>query len=363
MTEKQGRGGRRAAVVVGAAAVLAAGGITAAALLSGGDPAAANDSKSKPGATSEIEKTTLVQQEKVDGKLGFGGTYDVSAGGSGGGIYTSLPKEGQVVKQGQQLYSVNDRTVPLWRGDVPLWRKIASGMDKGSDVKIVEQNLRDLGFFKQVPDEKFNDATAAAIKKWQKALGVEQTGAIEVGDVVIMPSDIRMTKVDGTLGGPAQGKLGTASSTDRVVTVDMPVTKQSVAKTGGKVEVSLPGGKRAPGRVTSVGTVATKAEDDKGFGGSPPTVKVEVVLDDPNAVGTLDGAPVSVYFTSESKENVLAVPLNALLRLAEGGYGVELVQPDGSTKLVGVELGLFGNGKVEVTGAEIREGAKVRVAA
>ncbi|MFB9904954.1 peptidoglycan-binding protein [Allokutzneria oryzae] len=362
MTDRHVRRGRKPAVFVTAAAVLAAGGITAAALLNGGDPAAATDTKQKPGAASEVEKTTLVQQEKVDGKLGYGGSYDVTAGG-GGGIYTALPKEGQLIRQGQQLYSVNDRTVPLWRGDVPLWRKLSSGVTKGSDIKLVEQNLRDLGFFKQTPDEKFNDATAAAIKKWQKALGVEQTGAIDVGDVVILPSDIRMTKVEGTLGGGAQGKVGTASSTDRLVTVDMPVTKQGIAKVGAAVEVALPGGKRAPGRITSVGTVATKADDDKGFGGSPPTVKVEVTLDDPRAAGTLDGAPVSVYFTSESKENVLAVPLNALLRLAEGGYGVELVQPDGSTKLVGVELGLFGNGKVEVTGSEIREGAKVRVAA
>jgi hypothetical protein len=48
----------------------------------------------------------------------------------------------------------------------------------------------------------------------------------------------------------------------------------------------------------------------------------------------------------------------ALLALAEGGYGVEIVS--GSTsRIVAVETGLFADGRVEVAGADLTEGMTV----
>jgi hypothetical protein len=50
----------------------------------------------------------------------------------------------------------------------------------------------------------------------------------------------------------------------------------------------------------------------------------------------------------------------ALLALAEGGYGVEVV--DGaSTRIVAVETGLFAGGQVEVSGGGLAEGTVVGV--
>jgi hypothetical protein len=56
------------------------------------------------------------------------------------------------------------------------------------------------------------------------------------------------------------------------------------------------------------------------------------------------------------------VPVSALLALAEGGYGLEVVRDDGTTKIVRVDTGLFADGKVEVRGAGIGEGTVVGVA-
>ena len=54
---------------------------------------------------------------------------------------------------------------------------------------------------------------------------------------------------------------------------------------------------------------------------------------------------------------MLAVPVEAVLALAEGGYAVEVV--DGATThLVGVELGPFVDGQVEVVG-DVAEGDTV----
>jgi hypothetical protein len=63
----------------------------------------------------------------------------------------------------------------------------------------------------------------------------------------------------------------------------------------------------------------------------------------------LDQAPVDVRAVSEAVENVLAVPVSALLALAEGGYAIELVDGTGTT-LVSVDPGFFADGWVEITG-------------
>jgi hypothetical protein len=92
-------------------------------------------------------------------------------------------------------------------------------------------------------------------------------------------------------------------------------------------------------------------------------VAVTVTLDDPAATGSVDQAPVKVGITSDSRKRVLAVPVNALLALAEGGYGVRVVDGTASGRIVAVTTGLFARGTVEVSGEGIAEGAQVEVPA
>ena len=63
--------------------------------------------------------------------------------------------------------------------------------------------------------------------------------------------------------------------------------------------------------------------------------------------------------------NVLAVPVNALLALAGGGYAVEVVGPGGVHQLVGVSVGLFDDaaGMVQVSGSGLAAGQRVVVPA
>jgi multidrug efflux system membrane fusion protein len=58
------------------------------------------------------------------------------------------------------------------------------------------------------------------------------------------------------------------------------------------------------------------------------------------------------------REDVLTVPVAALLALREGGYGVEVVEGT-STRIVAVDTGLFAGGRVEVTGEGLTEGMTV----
>jgi hypothetical protein len=87
---------------------------------------------------------------------------------------------------------------------------------------------------------------------------------------------------------------------------------------------------------------------------------VTVTIPDQKALGSVDAAPVDVNFVSSKRENVLAVPVVALLALPQGGFGVEIV--DGSeTRIVAVKTRMFAAGQVEVSGKGIAEGVRVGV--
>jgi hypothetical protein len=60
--------------------------------------------------------------------------------------------------------------------------------------------------------------------------------------------------------------------------------------------------------------------------------------------------PVTLMLVRQERADVLAVPVNALLALLEGGYAVERLTDSGESELVAVETGLFADGWVEVTG-------------
>jgi hypothetical protein len=92
-----------------------------------------------------------------------------------------------------------------------------------------------------------------------------------------------------------------------------------------------------------------------------PTVDVVVAVDDGAALTGVDNGPVRVRFLVREVKDVLTVPVGALLALAEGGYGVEVVD-GGSARVVAVKPGLFANGNVEISGAGITEGTTVGMA-
>jgi peptidoglycan hydrolase-like protein with peptidoglycan-binding domain len=238
-------------------------------------------------------------------------------------------------------------------------------MSDGEDVKELEQNLLALGYGNSsnlVASGHFDSFDVAAIKRWQKAMGQAQTGAISLGQVVFLPGAIRITAVAATLGSMAQpgAPMATASSTTRRVVVNLSANQQASVKVGDKVTITLPNRHTTDGTVSSVGTVATSS----GGGGGTPTVEVNIAPTDPAATGTLDAAPVSVSIVTATVPDVLAVPVTALLAQADGVYAVEVVDAGGQHRLVPVTLGLFddSSGLVQVEGAGLAAGQKVVVA-
>jgi hypothetical protein len=326
--------------------------------------------------TAPVTRRDIVNRERVSGTLGYA-DVDRALVARRSGVVTALAPEGTVVERGQALYAVDGSSVPLLVGDVPMWRDLAVGV-AGPDVRQLNDNLVALGFGDARSlgsNDVFNEATAGAMRKLQAALHADETGMVRDGEVVFLPAAVRVGEHKLMVGSAVQQgtEITAVSSASRVVNVDLDAAKQSRVKVGDDVQVEVPNGASLAGKVATVAKVAKAADGDKGggsggggaggSGSDSSTVKVTITLTDAGPAGDVDQAPVKVAITTARARNVLAVPVRALLALAEGGYGVEVVGTMGR-RLVGVQTGLFNDGDdlVEVTSDRLKEGDRVAVA-
>jgi hypothetical protein len=312
-----------------------------------------------PAATAEITRQDLVDTKTVDGSLTYADERQLAAEASG--TVTWAAAEGSVVRRGRPLMRIDRKPLVLMYGKLPLYRTLSQGVDDGADVEQLERNLKALGYGDDLTvDDHFSYATYLAVRDWQDDAGLEVTGRVDAAQVAFLPSAVRVTAAKVEVGDKARpgGQALTVSGLRRLVHVDLDTGDQAMARKGAKVTVELPGGERAAGKITSVGTVAKSSgqQDD-----DTTTIDVDITLNKTPKT-RLDQAPVQVDLVSEQRKNVLTVPVEALLALREGGFGVEVVE-GASTRTAAVEIGAFGSGQVEITGAGLAEGMKVGVPA
>ncbi|MCS7479214.1 peptidoglycan-binding protein [Umezawaea endophytica] len=359
-TPDQPRRSRRRLVVGLAAAVVVAAvgsGVAIVATVGAGDRGD-DTAQTFRGATDEVSRGDLESSTSTSGTLRFADARTIQSGR--GGVVTGLPTPGAVVTFGGELYAVDNVPVFLLRGGMPAWRDFESGMDKGPDVQQLEESLRDLGFFTKPPDQEFSWFTTDAIQRWQKANGLAVTGRLPLGSVLFSGGDLRIGTVKAKVGDQTGqgGELFATTATTRIVDATLKLANQQLAVVGAKVGLNLPGGTRTTGTFSSVGTPTEKP----GAGEQKETViPVVVTLDDPAAAGSLQEASVTVSVPSARREDVLSVPVGALLAISPDEFGVEVVQADGTTRKVAVKTGLFAGGRVEVSGDGLEAGQRVVV--
>jgi peptidoglycan hydrolase-like protein with peptidoglycan-binding domain len=319
-------------------------------------------------ATATIERGTISATESWDGTLGRGTPFTVKT--SAQGTVTRLAAQGATVGRGAVLFRVDERPVVLLSGVVPMYRDLGPGA-AGADVEQLESNLAQLGYRDFTVDDEYTQSTAQAVSAWQGGIGATATGMVGRGDVVFVPEGGQVETLRTQVGdvvAPGTAVLDITGG-GQVVNLDVEVGDLDRFGVDTAVTVRLPGGDEASGAV-SAATVATGPEgqdvmtgdgDTADTADTEPIVQVEIALYY-NAPDQLIGAPVEVVVAVDERTGVLLVPVNALLGLADGGYGLEVVADDGTTSIVPVETGLFGEGKVEVTSADIAEGTVVGVA-
>jgi peptidoglycan hydrolase-like protein with peptidoglycan-binding domain len=379
---------RRRTSALAAAAVLAvaaaAGGVVG---MSGAKPQALA-AQQPPADTAHVERRALSAVISEDGIL----TYRARSDGSpysvinqARGTYTRLPAAGQVIRQGQVLYRVNDRPVVLLYGATPAYRSLSAGAT-GSDVVELNADLVALRFATpgrlRPTSASFGPATTAAVKKLQAAVGAAPSGTLGLGQAVFEPDSVRVTSVSAQPGGGAQTgqTVMQGTSTSRQVLVALDAAQQTGVAVGERVTITLPDNMSVPGVVSSVGAVATcpSSSGPGGSGsssaapgtdtcasGSTPTIAVGVTPSDPATTGTWDQAPVRVGITTARVPVALVVPVTALLARAGGGYAVEVVGARAHNDLVRVALGLFddADGLVQVIAPGLAAGREVVVPA
>ena len=311
---------------------------------SGGNTGAA------PPQTDPVTRQDISATTSESATLGYAASYIVT--GQGGGTLTWLPSAGQVIRQGQVLYKVDNGTpVVLLYGSVPAWRNMSEGTT-GQDVTQLNHDLVDLGYasssnISALGWDYYSWEPQYAVENMEKALGVSNpSGSLTLGSVVFKPEALRVSTLTGSTGSPASGPIFSATSDRQVVMIALSTSMETEVKAGDSVSVTLPNGSTTPGVITSVGTVASGSS-------SSATVPVSVKLTNPSAAGSLDQAPVTVNITTASASNVLVVEVGALLAQPSGGYEVEVVGPGNTRRYVPVTVGpIFDdvNGLVQVTG-------------
>src|SRR5690606_8210333 len=118
----------------------------------------------------------------------------------------------------------------------------------------------------------------------------------------------------------------TYTGTERKVLLRPSPEQRGYAAEGGEVTVTLPDGREAAGPVEEI------RESSGGEGPAAPqdlTTLVVIGFDDgqqaQERLAEADGGQVRVRFVLRERRDVLTVPGVALVALAEGGYGVEVV--------------------------------------
>jgi len=211
-----------------------------------------------------------------------------------------------------------------------------------------------------VPDATFGTATTRAISALQKALGVERTGTLSRSSIVFSDRDLRVDTVASRVGAQvAPGEvLWQATSTEKVVVLDLASEDRGLAAVGGTVTVTLPSGAAAEGVVASVGSPVAKPKADGS--GSTIAVPVRITVADQAALADLALASIAVGFASPLGEDVLTAPVGALVPLSETAFALEVVD-GGESTLLPVTVGASAAGRVEVSGDGVVEGLVVGV--
>jgi hypothetical protein len=348
---------RKGWVLTSAAVLVTATGVAATVALSGGEQATAA-AQELPANTATVQRGKLSAAVSQDGTLTYRARPDGSpfaAINHARGTYTELPEVGDEVGCGHVLYRVDDKPVLLLCGAVPAYRALHVG-DAGQDVRQLNHDLHQRG-------DVFTTKTQHALEALQRRQGMHVTGALALGDAVVLPEAVRIAKVGGQLGGPAAPGAQALSATSHTlhVQVNLDPSDQGQVKRGNRAQITLPGNTTVTGRVDGFGRVA-QTPAAQGATAADATVPTYISLDDPGKARGLDRAPVGVSITTAGVDDALSVPVTALLGRSGGGFAVEVVRAGERRDLVAVRVGLFdtGGGRVEVEG-DLRAGDRVAV--
>lgn len=279
---------------------------------------------------------------------------------------------GAEVVNGSRIFSVGLKPVVAFEGEVPSFRTLTLGI-KGPDVLQLTKGLVALRKLKKGRDA-FDETVASAVRSWQKQLGVEQTGSVEPGDVVFVPSLPRRVRLadDVKIGASIAAGDKALVLLDPAPQFRVPITSQQRQRIpdGTKARVRHPEGEWE-GVISGIAPKPAASEegtgDETGTTGSDPTDggAVDLLLTAPDGgsicadkcalVPTDDKRSFSVTLVLVPETRGLVVPIAALRTGADGDEFVE----DSTGKRFPIKVVIEAKGMAVVEG--VRSGLRVRI--
>jgi citrate lyase gamma subunit len=183
------------------------------------------------------------------------------------------------------------------------------------------------------------------------------TRTLAVGDVVVLAAPLRVDTVLARTGDPVTTDLLTMTSEHKSVTMRIDPADSRGLSVGVAATLTLGDGTTAPATVRSISSATVLPPAGSATAGDNSDAKITVTVDpdDDTTVADVVDSPVHVAVTTQSRTQVLTVPVDALLGLREGGYAL---QTSGDT-LIPVTLGMISGDRVEVSGPDLHAGLSV----
>lgn len=321
-----------------------------------------------PGSVEVIDASATLGDRVMAGstvvEYTTAGTADAFYGEHDGEIDLEVAS-GDAVTSGQVLYTVDGRpviAVVADADDVDFERDLALGIDDGDDIEVIETMLVELGYDAggdlEVDDE-FTEETAEAITDFWDDLA-DRYDDLDVVDELAL-DDIVVVAPDTVVGMPTEHDAeilaaGTqlwsseSGEAQRIVTTELPVADQADLQLGQTVDIEFPDGSIVAGTVSDVARTSVL---DPTMPDADPMLPIEISIDEiPESAAAFNELDVTVLITDEVAQNAIVVPVTALVAIGDGNYAVEVVAADGTTRFVAVDVGMFADGNVEVTGID-----------
>lgn len=294
--------------------------------------------------TVRVEEGTLGRSLRLPAT----GTWDVAGTiqSPAGGVITAVVAASGLLEPGSVLLRINERPVVLVPGSVPAFRALRLGTS-GRDVTALQRHLAGLGYKVDSSLRRYSKVTAAAVRSWQRFLGMPPTGVVELGDVVFLPqtafgAPLRWTDsvaLGATLGAgtPILEQLAPSPT----LTIDFGGSAPAQLGPGLAAEVVFSNGAR---RMVSLSTI----HQDQGRTWATLDPLEEALcagLECLELVPPAGETPVDVTFTLIPRTTGPLVPVATIQSDAAGRAFVEL--PDGTRKTVKVRVASGGSAIVD----------------
>lgn len=331
---------RRGAIAV-VIAVIAVVFLTVVALQALDRAEQSSDDAGQVRATAAVERRTLEDAIIVRGIAGYPTTGTLIA--KAAGLVTSIDVEaGSTVEAGTTILSVDGRAMVAVEGDTPFWRELQEGAS-GADVAQLQSILEAAGLGPGTNEGTFDAETTAALTTWQAEHGyAAPDGVLRLNDMVTgtWPRRVGAVTVRQASFVDPGTELLSYSTNEPAVSIELLPSDRLRVSPGLPARVELEAtGSTVSGELAEVASEPVVREDGSLL------YPGRVVLDE--ALGAPEGTQVRVALIVDRVEDVLTIPLAALISDGSGSTAVRVAQQN-STEVVPVEIGLSEGAWVEV---------------